>query len=107
RLIKELRGLHGTDEKFESKAAVLKESVVHHADEEEKDLFPAAEREFDDDRLRELGLQMAALKSRLTASEGHRAQRSARKRKAGGLLDSKRMTRGLGRGGRVARRLLP
>jgi hemerythrin-like domain-containing protein len=69
RLIKELRTLQGSDEKFESKAAVLKESVEHHADEEESDLFPAAEREFDDDRLRELGRQMAALNAKLTGAE--------------------------------------
>jgi hemerythrin-like domain-containing protein len=73
RLIKELRALQGSDEKFESKAAVLKESVEHHADEEEKDLFPAAEREFDDARLRELGKQMAALKSRLAGAETRRS----------------------------------
>jgi hemerythrin-like domain-containing protein len=72
RLIKELRTLQGSDEKFESKAAVLKESVEHHADEEEKDLFPAAESEFDDDRLRELGGRMASLKARLTGAEGRR-----------------------------------
>jgi hemerythrin-like domain-containing protein len=84
RLIKELRGLQGSDEKFESKAAVLKESVEHHADEEESDLFPAAEREFDDDRLRELGRQMAALKTKLTASAGRRApaEKSGRRRAA-------------------------
>jgi hemerythrin-like domain-containing protein len=84
RLIKELRGLQGADEKFESKAAVLKESVEHHADEEEKDLFPAAEREFDDDRLRELGSQMTALKAKLAAPAGRRAspQRNARRRPA-------------------------
>jgi hemerythrin-like domain-containing protein len=67
RLIKELEGLKGTDEKFESKATVLKESVEHHADEEESDLFPAAEKEFDDERLRELGREMTNLKRQLTS----------------------------------------
>jgi hemerythrin-like domain-containing protein len=67
RLIKELRGLDGSEELFESKAAVLKESVEHHADEEENDLFPAAEKEFDEERLRELGQEMTDLKERLTA----------------------------------------
>src|SRR5262245_9064251 len=107
RLIKELRGLQGTDEKFESKAAVLKESIEHHADEEEKDLFPAAEREFDDDRLRELGRQMAALKSRLAPSEGRRAPApKGGRRRTRGILDTKRLGREMSRG-RVARRLLP
>jgi hemerythrin-like domain-containing protein len=68
RLIKELRGLSGSDETFESKASVLMESVEHHADEEESDLFPPAEKEFDDERLAELGSRMAALKEKLTKS---------------------------------------
>lgn len=76
RLIQELKGLKGTDEKFESKATVLKESVEHHADEEEKDLFPEAEKEFDDDRLRELGSEMEALKTRLTS--GRKAPKAAK-----------------------------
>ncbi|HEY4230560.1 MAG TPA: hemerythrin domain-containing protein [Thermoanaerobaculia bacterium] len=67
RLIKELEPLKGTDEKFESKATVLMESVKHHADEEEKDLFPVAEKELEDERLRELGGEMEALKARLTS----------------------------------------
>src|ERR1700730_10832752 len=67
RLIKELQNLSATDEKFESKAVVLKESVEHHADEEESDLFPAAEKELDEGRLRELGRQMTLLKERLSA----------------------------------------
>jgi len=78
RLIKELRGLGGRDETFESKASVLKENVEHHADEEERDLFPAAEKEFDDARLEELGAQMEALKGRLTRAAGPRRRTGAR-----------------------------
>lgn len=80
RLIQELKGLKGTDEKFESKATVLKESVEHHAAEEEKDLFPEAEKEFDDDRLRELGGEMEALKTRLTS--GRKAPKASAGRAA-------------------------
>jgi hemerythrin-like domain-containing protein len=65
RLIKELRGLDGSEDLFESKASVLKESVEHHADEEEKDLFPAAERELGNEELEDLGRQMQALKQKL------------------------------------------
>lgn len=85
RLIKELRGLDGSDDVFESKATVLKESVEHHADEEEKDLFPEAEKEMDDDELHELGRQMVALKQKLagpgktkTARAGSKTGRPAR-----------------------------
>ena len=79
RLIKELGGLDGRDERFESKASVLKESVEHHADEEESDLFPAAEKEFGDERLEELGAEMAALKTRLSRSGAPRSKGVARR----------------------------
>ena len=75
RLIKELAGLSGSDERFESKAAVLKESVEHHADEEESDLFPAARKEFDDERLSALGTEMETLKRRLVRSRSSTASR--------------------------------
>ena len=88
RLIKELRGLAGSDETFESKASVLMESVEHHADEEESDLFPPAEKEFDDERLMELGSEMTALKARLTKSpksaQGKGASTSGRRPSARG-----------------------
>jgi hemerythrin-like domain-containing protein len=84
RLIKELSGLSGSDEKFEAKATVLKESVEHHADEEESDLFPIAEKELGDEQLEELGARMAAMKERLTAGKGtvrgKRPTAAARKR---------------------------
>jgi len=77
RLIKELRGLDGSDEQFEAKAAVLKESVEHHADEEEKDLFPAAKKELGGDELENLGRQMLALKQKLAGRKGSpKTQRS-------------------------------
>ena len=75
RLIKELRGLAGSDERFEAKASVLKESVEHHADEEEDDLFPPAEKELGDERLEELGAEMERMKMRLTKSSGSAAGR--------------------------------
>jgi len=77
RLIKELEPLSGSDERFTAKATVLKEFVEHHAGEEESDLFPVAESELGDDRLRELGRKMASMKSRLSAG---RKARSASKR---------------------------
>ena len=79
RLIKELQGLRGSDEKFEAKATVLKESVEHHADEEEDDLFPVVEKEMDDDQLSELGQRMKAMEMRLTSGA-----KSARGTKAAG-----------------------
>ena len=69
RLIAELEPLDASDEEFESKFTVLKENVEHHADEEERDLFPVAEKELGDERLEELGMQMAELKRRLMSGE--------------------------------------
>lgn len=78
RLVQELKRMRGADERFQAKATVLMESVEHHADEEESDLFPPAEREFGDEKLEELGRKMQALKARLTSSE--RSPRTAAKR---------------------------
>jgi Hemerythrin HHE cation binding domain len=79
RLIKELEPLNGSDETFESKATVLKESVEHHADEEEEDLFPPAEKEMKDERLRVLGAEMLALKNKLADSRPSRPIRGAKR----------------------------
>jgi len=70
KLIKELGGLSGRDESFQAKATVLKEAVEHHADEEEKDLFPVAEDELGEERLHDLGAEMEALKARLLRAGG-------------------------------------
>lgn len=69
RLIAELAPLDASDDAFESKFTVLKENVEHHADEEESDLFPVAEKELGDERLEELGARMAQLKRRLMSGE--------------------------------------
>jgi len=51
---------------LEAKAKVLKELVEHHADEEEKDMFPRARKTMDREELRELGERMAARKKELS-----------------------------------------
>jgi hemerythrin-like domain-containing protein len=78
RLIKEMRGLDGSDENFEAKASVLMENVEHHADEEESDLFPVAEKEMERDELVELGGKMAALQERTMTREPGRRRSSSR-----------------------------
>ncbi|HVG25908.1 MAG TPA: hemerythrin domain-containing protein [Thermoanaerobaculia bacterium] len=49
-----------------AKAKVLKELVEHHAEEEEKEMFPRARQVMERDELRELGERMAARKKELT-----------------------------------------
>lgn len=48
---------------FEAKMTVLKELVAHHVEEEEKEMFPMAERRLGDDRSSELAEQMAGPKA--------------------------------------------
>jgi hemerythrin-like domain-containing protein len=52
-------------EEFAAKAKVLKELIEHHADEEEKEMFPRARKLFDRDELRELGERLEQRKAEL------------------------------------------
>ena len=55
----------GGGEEFAAKAKVLKELIEHHADEEEKEMFPKARKLFDRDELRELGQRLEQRKMEL------------------------------------------
>ena len=59
-ILAELPRVDPADERFEAKMTVLKELVEHHAEEEEEEMFPMAERKLGDEQLRELGEQMEA-----------------------------------------------
>jgi hemerythrin superfamily protein len=52
-------------EEFGARASVLKELVVHHAKEEEKEMFKAAKELFSKDELKELGAAMERRKREL------------------------------------------
>lgn len=54
------------DEDLKAKAKVLKELIEHHAEEEEKDMFPRARKTMEREELRELGARMEARKRELT-----------------------------------------
>ena len=55
----------GSNEEFAAKAKVLKELIEHHADEEEKSMFPKARRLFNREQLRELGERIEDRKKEL------------------------------------------
>jgi hemerythrin-like domain-containing protein len=99
RLIAELAPLDASDEKFESKFTVLKENVEHHADEEERDLFPVAEKELGDERLEELGAELARMKQRLmSGAKASRSGRGSSSRRSSGSRGGQARGRSSGRG---------
>lgn len=57
-----------TSDQFGGRAKVLKELVEHHADEEEKEMFPRAKKLLDAATLAELGQKMQARKQELLKS---------------------------------------
>jgi hemerythrin superfamily protein len=64
-----------SSEVFSAKAKVLKEIVEHHAEEEEKEMFPRARKVMDAAELRELGERMEARKAELMSEGGGAAGR--------------------------------
>lgn len=63
-ILKELPKVDPKADNFEAKMTVLKEMVAHHVDEEEKEMFPMAERKLGAERSHELAAQMAARAAR-------------------------------------------
>jgi hemerythrin superfamily protein len=60
--LSELDGMDPTDERFDAKVTVLKELVLHHAKEEERDMFPKIRKALTPADLRDLGEQMERAK---------------------------------------------
>lgn len=56
-VLKELPEVNVEDERFDAKVTVLSELVVHHADEEEKEMFKLAQK-LGNEELKELGARM-------------------------------------------------
>jgi len=66
-LIAEAKQLPDGSDEWVAKMQVLIENVEHHADEEEKDMFPPLRSKLADDRLEALGTQLEARKKQLGA----------------------------------------
>lgn len=60
--LKELDNLTDDSEKFDPKLKVVMEDVEHHVEEEEGEMFPLVEEQFDEAVLEELGTRMEAEK---------------------------------------------
>jgi hemerythrin superfamily protein len=58
------------DERFKAKLKVLKDIVLHHAEEEESEIFPKMRRNLSKEQRATIGTQMLALKSKLLARSG-------------------------------------
>jgi hemerythrin superfamily protein len=65
RIIADLVEKDPEGETLDAKMAVLKEQVLHHIGEEEDDLFPRVKKQLEQDRLEQLGEEMAKLAARL------------------------------------------
>jgi hemerythrin superfamily protein len=64
-LLEQMKALEPNDSEFENKMMNLKESVLHHVEEEESEIFDAVRERMDDQQLQKLGEEFQAAKSRL------------------------------------------
>ena len=66
-VLPDLLGTDPASERFSGRAKVLKELVEHHADEEEKEMFPRAKKLLSKDELKVLGDRLQTRKEQLLA----------------------------------------
>ena len=66
-LIEEIKGLTPEDDAWAAKMKVLIESVEHHAEEEEQEMFPEVRKALDKASLEDMGVRLEARKAQLGA----------------------------------------
>ena len=66
-LIEEVKGLTPEDDAWAAKMKVLIESVEHHAEEEEQEMFPEVRKALDKASLEDMGVRLEARKAQLGA----------------------------------------
>jgi iron-sulfur cluster repair protein YtfE (RIC family) len=64
-LLEEIASLTPADDEFGAKMKVLQENVEHHADEEEREMFPEAKKQLSEEIRNELGTRMETRKDEL------------------------------------------
>ena len=67
-MLPKVKSSNPSSDEFAARAKVLKDLVVHHAKEEEKEMFRAAKNLFDKDELKALGARMQTRKRELMRS---------------------------------------
>lgn len=78
-LVAEIQGLDVSSPEIADQMRQLREAVLHHATEEEKEMFPFAKEHLGAEELTRLGQQLQARKEELKGSLAHRAQRTIKK----------------------------
>jgi hemerythrin superfamily protein len=81
-LVTEVQRLAPGDERLGARVRQLRAVVLHHADEEEREMFPVAERSFDPQELEQLGQALRQRKQELAKGLGSRGGFLARMRRA-------------------------
>jgi hemerythrin superfamily protein len=74
RVLADLLKTDADDQTFDAKIKVLKETVSHHVEEEESDLFPKVRKLFDKERREALGQEMSAEQAELEEAGNAREQ---------------------------------
>ena len=64
-LLRELHNLSDESDKLDPKLQVLMEDITHHVQEEEGEMFPMVEEQFDEETLNDLGQQLQEMKGQL------------------------------------------
>ncbi|MEO6723735.1 MAG: hemerythrin domain-containing protein [Blastocatellia bacterium] len=65
-LFRDIDRLSDGSERFDAKLMVLIDDVEHHVEEEEGEMFPKVEKQFSEEDLEEMGMQLEAAKKEFT-----------------------------------------
>jgi len=71
--LRELNAMKNDGERFEAKLKVLMEDIKHHVQEEEGQMFPMVEKQFDEQALQTLGQELEKEKGRFQKSHSARS----------------------------------
>ena len=74
-VLPEIKGTATDTDEFAAKAKVLKDLVEHHAEEEEKQMFPRAKTILGRDELQRLGRELAEAKASMTGGMANKLRR--------------------------------